>query len=212
MQYSSLDCSVILDQTSPISSLTLLCPITRTRQTVPVRTDNCNHVETFDLYNFISSFSYNDILMKEFIKPLLLYSSQTVQKVVHQCPLCKCKGRLYIDSYVLSALTLFPSDVISVNVTSSGLLTAASPDKDQAENHSFIDLVTPSHSLAPPQVACSPVSTPDPFCLPKEPLGISKTGFVRRTFSFGDSCLSGGYGVGRERYTRLSTVDLTSPC
>jgi hypothetical protein len=40
-----------------------------------------------------------------------------------------------------------------------------------------------------------------------------RNAFARRTLSFGDSCMYlGASGVGRERYNRLSTVDLSSPC
>eukprot|EP00092_Neocalanus_flemingeri_P037889 GFUD01041244.1.p1 GENE.GFUD01041244.1~~GFUD01041244.1.p1 ORF type:complete len:254 (-),score=33.03 GFUD01041244.1:42-749(-) len=195
--------SVIVDQSSCSPSLTLKCPITRTRQTVPVRTTLCKHVETFDLYNFLDTFSFNDVLLKGLKK---------------SCPICSCKGPLYIDTLVSSALTLFSSEILTVNISPAGLLFSP---LDSVGDHSIVDLISPSYMNVsnippPPEVNCSPLVTPDPFDNPLtgESSKPRKKSFTRRTFSFGDSCMSLGseLRVGKERYRRLSTIDLTSPC
>jgi len=220
-EIQSPNCSVLLDQSSYTPALTLQCPITKTRQTVPVRTLHCKHVETFDMFNFLDSFSFNDILLKGFMKSLLPASQAAPPSVLHNCPICRAKGPLYIDTLVSSALTLFFPEVLTVHITPAGLLV--SPPKIHVLNHSIVDLVSPPYKnsstiLPPPELTCSPLHTPDPFCLTGtscESLkrGVSN-GFARRTFSFGDSCMSLGreLGVGKERYTRLSTIDLSSPC
>eukprot|EP00092_Neocalanus_flemingeri_P037890 GFUD01041245.1.p1 GENE.GFUD01041245.1~~GFUD01041245.1.p1 ORF type:complete len:226 (-),score=36.85 GFUD01041245.1:87-764(-) len=180
--------SVIVDQSSCSPSLTLKCPITRTRQTVPVRTTLCKHVETFDLYNFLDSFSFNDVMLKGLKK---------------SCPICSCKGPLYIDTLVSSALTLFSSEILTVNISPAGLLFSP---LDSVGDHSIVDLISPSYMNVsnippPPEVNCSPLVTPDPFDIPltDNPLPGEfskprKKSFTRRTFSFGDSCMS----LGRE--------------
>jgi len=213
--------SVLLDQDPTDSSpiLTLLCPITRARQTVPVRTTACQHVETFDLYNFLHSISSKTLLLNGVFKTLLPGLPTTPHSVPHSCPICRCKGPLYIDSLISSALTLFSSEILQVSISPSGLLFT--PPTHPAVNKSIIDLATPTFNTSmsdippPPELDCSPES--NIFCVDG---GLSKpqqvemrNGFARRTFSFGDSCMYlGTGGVGRERYNRLSTVDLSSPC
>ena len=209
--------SVLLDQDQTSSSpiLTLLCPITRTRQTVPVRTMACQHVETFDLYNFLDSFSFNTLL-----KTLLPGLPPIPHAIPHSCPICSCKGPLYIDTFISSALTLFSSEIIKVNISQSGLLFT--PPTNNDINHSIIDLATPTFNTSlsdippPPQLDCR--TEADIFNVQggssKPQYSEMRNGFARRTFSFGDSCMFLGAGgvVGRERCNRLSTVDLSSPC
>ena len=186
--------SVFLDQEE--AALTLRCPITRTRQTVPIRTLQCKHVETFDLFNLIDSLPSNLLL-----QTLVSLRPSSLLSFPHSCPICPCKGPLYIDTFISSALALFAQDVCTVNISPSGLLFNPS-SLAPSINCSVIDLATPTFSntlVPPPELDCSP----RPFSS-----GLNCNGFVRRRFSFGDSCLFFG---GLDRFSRLSTVDLTSP-
>eukprot|EP00092_Neocalanus_flemingeri_P023489 GFUD01025473.1.p1 GENE.GFUD01025473.1~~GFUD01025473.1.p1 ORF type:complete len:252 (+),score=43.39 GFUD01025473.1:62-817(+) len=211
--------SVIVDQSSCSPSLTLKCPITRTRQTVPIRTTLCKHVETFDLYNFLDTLSFNDVLLKGLKKSLFPISQLMPIESLYSCPICSYKGALYIDSLVLSALTFFSSEILTVNISPAGLLFSP---LDSVGDHSIVDLATtPTYMNSPnipppPEVTCSPLVTPDPFDNPLtgESSKPRKKTFTTRTFSFGDSCMSLGseLRVGKEKYRRLSTIDLSSPC
>eukprot|EP00092_Neocalanus_flemingeri_P002153 GFUD01002293.1.p1 GENE.GFUD01002293.1~~GFUD01002293.1.p1 ORF type:complete len:143 (-),score=25.09 GFUD01002293.1:15-443(-) len=137
---------------------------------------------------------------------------------LYSCPICSCKGPLYIDTLVSSALTLFSSEILTVNISPAGLLF--SPLASVCD-HSIVDLISPSFMNVsnippPPEVNCSPLVTPDPFDNPLmgESSKPRKKSFTRRTFSFGDSCMSLGreLRMGKERYKRMSTIDLSSPC
>eukprot|EP00092_Neocalanus_flemingeri_P003818 GFUD01004112.1.p1 GENE.GFUD01004112.1~~GFUD01004112.1.p1 ORF type:complete len:248 (+),score=34.26 GFUD01004112.1:55-744(+) len=157
--------SVIVDQSSCSPSLTLKCPITRTRQTVPVRTTLCKHVETFDLYNFLDTLSFNDVMLKGLKKSLFPISQHHAHRSLYSCPICSCKGPLYIDTLVSSALTLFSSEILTVNISPAGLLFSP---LDSVGDHSIVDLISPSYMNVsnippPPEVNCSPLVTPDPF-------------------------------------------------
>ena len=184
----------VLDPPQP-PSLTLRCPISLKRQTIPVRTVNCQHLETFDLGTFLDSFSFSDLLLKGIIRVLHRSDPVHPHTIPHTCPICSTKAPLYIDSHILSALTLHPT-LLTVMVSPTGHLT---PDSSPIPDHPCVDLTSPLHTITG---TASPVPTPAPVSLPA-------TQASRRRFSFGDL----GCRLDR-RYRRLSTIDLTvdSPC
>eukprot|EP00092_Neocalanus_flemingeri_P041349 GFUD01045023.1.p1 GENE.GFUD01045023.1~~GFUD01045023.1.p1 ORF type:complete len:232 (+),score=27.81 GFUD01045023.1:244-939(+) len=195
-QANSLDALIlVLDPPKPLC-LTLKCPLSLTRQTIPARTVNCQHLETFDLSTFLDGISFSDLLRKGILRVLLRGDPVPPHSILHTCPICSTKAPLYIDTYILSSLTLHP-DLMSVTVSPGGHLTPPTPTPD----HPCVDLTSPPLHTGQDTGTSSPLPTPDPVSIPT-------TQAARRRFSFGDL----GCRLGR-RYQRLSTVDLTdSPC
>ena len=186
------------DQREPYQAVSLQCPINSKRQSVPVRTIICKHVETFDLYNFLDTFSFESLL-------ILLPGAP------HSCPICPCQGALYIDTFISSALTLFTPEVLSAKISRDGLLRHPSPS---CGDDRILDLATSAingTSSSPP-----PDEVDDVFCLAEESSKAlnkaSGSGYSRRTFSFEDRCTIFGGGLGVVIFSRRSTVDLCSPC
>eukprot|EP00092_Neocalanus_flemingeri_P090630 GFUD01114801.1.p1 GENE.GFUD01114801.1~~GFUD01114801.1.p1 ORF type:complete len:166 (-),score=31.25 GFUD01114801.1:13-510(-) len=151
-----------------------------------------SQLPTFDLLSFIDAFSLMEILR-------VLHRGDPVppHSILHTCPICSTKAPLYIDSLILSSLTLHP-DLMSVTVSPGGHLTPPTPTPD----HPCVDLTSPPLHIGQYTGTSCPLHTPDPDTIPTNQAG-------RRRFSFGDL----GCRLGR-RYQRLSTVDLTldSPC
>eukprot|EP00092_Neocalanus_flemingeri_P094085 GFUD01119627.1.p1 GENE.GFUD01119627.1~~GFUD01119627.1.p1 ORF type:complete len:220 (+),score=35.45 GFUD01119627.1:110-769(+) len=179
-QAPSLDTSIqVVDPPKP-RSLTFKCPLSLKRQTIPARTADCQHLETFDLLSFVDAFSLMGILR-------VLHRCDPVppHSIPHTCPICSTKAPLYIDTCIFSSLTLHP-DLMSVTVSPGGHLTPPTPTPD----HPCVDLTSPPLH---PGTSCPP---PDPVTIPTTQAG--------GRFSFGDL----GCRLGR-RCQRLSTVDLT---
>ena len=82
-------------------TLSLKCPVSLKRQTFPVRTVNCKHLETFDLGTFIDTISFSDILLRGVTRAWKPVHPCTV---IHTCPICSTKAPLYIDSIILGVL------------------------------------------------------------------------------------------------------------
>jgi len=130
---SNLDDSILpLPSTLTIS---LLCPISLDRQTVPVRTECCQHVQTFDLESTINSMSLRDFLKKGLAKVHINKSRPAVidgVDAVFCCPICRQSAALYVDEVLFMALDSLPVHVCSVTVSETGLVTPVSvPTKTQ---------------------------------------------------------------------------------
>jgi len=204
--------SIIVDPVN--SSVSLTCPISLQRQVVPVRTLLCQHVETFDLENFISAIPSVKL-------PLLKLGSRPSSQN-HTCPVCKLEAPLYIDLKIQRALQDFPNNVLKAMVD-PGLGELRMP-REEGLDTSYIDLVTPdlitpslSLTSAPPSTTATSIPS-SPFELSPTALEFPKqrnsAGGQRRRFSFGDNALltwGSEFQAFRERYRRLSTVDLSSP-
>merc|ERR1719228_984457 len=168
---NNLYSSVLLVQPDNAPTLTLMCPIARTRQVVPVRTQMCEHVETFDLFNLLESLSVNDIIIiRRFLMPGKRNSPSTVS---HTCPMCRVKAPLYIDTIISSALASISPEITTVEISPTGSLL---PYTAVTTQHEVVDLVSPFPS---PAVSNSSLDTPH---LRKE---AGQHG-NRRRFSFGD--------------------------
>jgi len=78
--------------------VSLKCPISMARQTIPVRTKKCQHLQTWDLQSFIEVMTESD--------KIKLYSD--IFKQV-KCPLCKINSTLVMDPIAKRLLTEFPA-------------------------------------------------------------------------------------------------------
>jgi hypothetical protein len=199
----SLGASIIVDPAD--QSVPLTCPISLQRQIVPVRTLLCQHVETFDLENFI-------LAIPSFKLPLLKLGSRPSSQN-HTCPVCKLQAPLYIDLKIQRALQDFPNNVLKA-VVEPGSAELCLP-REEGLDTSYIDLVTPasaSPATTATSIPCSPFElSPTALKFPKQ---LNPAGGQRRRFSFGDNALltlGSELQAFRDRYQRLSTVDLSSP-
>jgi len=183
------------------TTLSLKCPISFNRQTFPVRTVDCQHLETFDLLAFIDTISFSDLLLRGFLRVLSRSDPVQPHTVIHTCPICSVKSPLYIDSTILEVLTRHPK-FLTVMVTPTGQLV---PYTSTSPLHPVVDLVSPL-----------PIQDADVFISPlpvtPHPTGLPATVAPKRRFSFSD--LGAGCRRSSSSYQRLSTVDLTvgSPC
>jgi len=126
---SSLNCSVLAF--SP-PTLSLACPISFSRQSIPVRTEDCTHIQTFDLHSAILSISTSDMLKNVNLWKAVNASPSRKGYVGHElwyenkfcCPVCRRAGPLYIDLTVAAALACLPASVSRVAFTESGRFMA----------------------------------------------------------------------------------------
>jgi len=147
----SAETSILVDAPTPV--IPFLCPISRQRQTVPVRTLRCRHVDTFDLSTYLATTS--DSKLSSFEGGGSVCSRQN-----HTCPICKERSPLYIDPKIQAALMDFP-DVTEAGVDpdtgqlgrpvkEAGLdascLDLVTPTQPRRMKHSIVDLVTPTQS------------------------------------------------------------------
>jgi len=189
--------------------VSLKCPLSHNRQVFPVRTVECQHVESFDLGSFIDTLPVTALFRMRILGGNLGYQPHVAP---HTCPLCSVKAPLYIDAIILDLLRHHP-DVDAMSITSTGQLIPC--HKSSSSGHPVIDLASPSPSLLNP---ASPLPPPN-LVSPTLPLPAfignldAEKSTSRRRFSFGELTLGQGCKSGR-RYSRLSTVDLTvdSPC
>jgi len=124
--------------------LRLFCPIALCRQEIPVRTDNCRHLQTFDLPAFLQ-YSKNN---KD--KKALNYSIFSHIK----CPVCMKMGTLVRDVNVAGYLRKFGDSVKEVKITETGM---AVPIEDNAAEDFDSSIVDLSDSLAETSI-CDPAN------------------------------------------------------
>ena len=179
------------DQREPYQAVSLQCPINSKRQSVPVRTIICKHVETFDLYNFLDTFSFESLLL-----PGAPHSCPILTPSYHQHSLSSLQRSLVLSFHVMVFSGILPPPSCGdYRILDLGLATSA---------------INGTSSSPPPD------EVDDVFCLAEESSKAlnkaSGSGYSRRTFSFEDRCTIFGGGLGVVTFSRRSTVDLCSPC
>jgi len=126
---SSPNCSVLAF--SP-PTLSLACPISLTRQAIPVRTEACTHIQTFDLHSAIFSIATSDMFKNANLWKAVIASPSRKGYEVHElwydnnfcCPVCRRTGPLYVDLTIAAALACLPASVSRVAFTESGRFMA----------------------------------------------------------------------------------------
>jgi len=126
---SSLNSSVLAF--SP-PTLSLACPISLSRQAIPVRTEACTHIQTFDLHSAIFSIPATEMFKNCYLWKAITASPARKGYVVHElwyennfrCPVCRLNGPLYVDLTVAAALACLPASVSRVAFTESGRFMA----------------------------------------------------------------------------------------
>lgn len=116
---------------APPLRLSLLCPVSRRRQAMPVRTKACTHVQTLDLATVIEALPEEEYRRKA----QRLASPRTVD---HEflCPLCRCSGALYTDTVVAQALDALPDTVTTVTIYETGeVVPVSSASKPSVTAH-----------------------------------------------------------------------------
>ena len=101
------DLSVFHLPSSQSTKISLSCPLSLTRQTTPVRTTACTHVETFDLGNIIGTIPYFDLLIKfSNFRPsgtlgLPKPDRHLAVDAKFRCPTCRRSAALQIDEVMM---------------------------------------------------------------------------------------------------------------
>lgn len=115
---------------APPLRLSLLCPVSRRRQAMPVRTKACTHVQTLDLATVIEALPEEEFRRKA----QRLASPRTVD---HEflCPLCRSSGSLYTDTVVAQALDALPDTVTTVTIYETGEVVPVSSSKPSVTAH-----------------------------------------------------------------------------
>jgi len=122
---SSPSCSVV---SSSLPTVNLSCPVSLSRQSIPVRTEECAHLQTFDLHSAIFSLKSIDIIKSQVLyksfMPSPLRNESLMYENIFCCPICQAKGPLYIDATITAALACLPSSVPKIAFTESGRFMA----------------------------------------------------------------------------------------
>merc|ERR1719495_1560134 len=119
---SSPSCSVV---SSSLPTVSLSCPVSLSRQSIPVRTEECSHLQTFDLHSAIFSLKITDIIKsKSFMPSPLRNGNALMYENLFCCPICQVKGPLYIDATITAALACLPYSVPKIAFTESGRFMA----------------------------------------------------------------------------------------
>jgi len=122
----------ILDsETSP--SYSTLCPLSRSLQTVPVRTDSCLHLETFDLHSCLMS--------ETFVENCHRWTEDRVDVPV-SCPVCKAEDKLHVDGLIEAFLKINPT-AQRFQITDTGGIELCNEGESDAANET-INLVSPN--------------------------------------------------------------------
>jgi len=121
-----LDNSVTLLPSDP-PVISLQCPISMKRQTIPVRTISCTHVQTFDLSSAILSLNTQD-----FRKTILVQARRADAEF--SCPICCKSAPLYVDLPLSKALPTISSEVTSITIDEKGKVRHVK-SKDSRDYH-----------------------------------------------------------------------------
>jgi len=215
---------ILNDLSSP--SYSALCPLSRVLQTIPVRTDSCRHIETFDLHSSLMSATSVDVAT--------CYRGVKLEDRVDVpvcCPVCKAKDKLYVDELIEAFLKSNPA-AEKFKFTDAGEVVSCNEEASNLGNDT-IDLVSPSlvdctHHEVPQRkssvsrgqhLISSDQTRPD--CISPVPFRHCRNPFYspifhQEVFSYpstfshssnGDVFQPGGATLRR----RFSTVDLISP-
>jgi len=178
----------------------LTCPISLRRQVLPARTSRCSHAQTFDLL------STPEAQRNLFILTGIGW--------MEKCPICFAGGLVYIDREIRHYLQHYPS-WLAITVSQTGII---SEKVERAEEHSFIDLISPAVPRTPPNVDSRNIFT---FPELNERRRTNKE--MIADLRFFDICQDKLARTGRcvprpsapcishQRRPRLSTIDLLSP-
>ena len=126
----------ILDDLSS-QSYSALCPLSHALQTVPVRTDSCRHLETFDLKSCVMSVSIVDVAT--------CYRWAKCEDRVDvpvACPVCKAKDKLHVDGLIETFLKSNPTAEV-FKITDTGEVVSCDEEVSVLVNET-INLVSPS--------------------------------------------------------------------
>merc|ERR1719447_116560 len=120
---SSPSCFVV---SSSLPTVSLSCPVSLSRQSIPVRTEGCAHPQTFDLHSAIFSLKITDIIKSNSF--LTSRRNGNEWKMMYEnifcCPICQVKGPLYVDATITAALACLPVSVPKIAFTESGRFMA----------------------------------------------------------------------------------------
>jgi len=118
---SSPSCFVV---SSSLPTVSLSCPVSLSRQSIPVRTEECAHIQTFDLHSAIFSLKITDIIKSKSFLSSLRNGNALMFENIFCCPICQVKGPLYVDATITAALACLPSSVPRIAFTESGRFMA----------------------------------------------------------------------------------------
>merc|ERR1719508_620077 len=159
-----LDSTVqILDDVSQ-ESYSLTCPISQSRQSVPVRTNSCRHVQTFDLVSSIKALQTFELV--NCYSRLILKSEVDLPQ---KCPICTVKDTLYVDGIVETNIKFNPN-VNRIKFTESG--DAEAQETSSTNFDETINLVSsfPNCKLDVASSSCNFFSSPHfSDCSPQGP-------------------------------------------
>jgi len=209
----SPNASVVAEPCAP--SLSLACPVSLRRQSLPARTLHCVHHQTIDLASFVQGVTFKDVVRQGGLSQLW---NGVVKDAAasFRCPVCRTAGPLYLDRTVAEALAALPA-ATAVVVDAAGRCLAAqvedvrgvvtlsdSPYSTSSPGTPCFLLPgssTPPYMPRPAPTAPSPSTAPSYLAVPPRHV------FRRPSLERCVQALSGG----KRRYRRFSTVDLTSP-
>ena len=99
-----------------------------------MRTEECTHIQTFDLHSAIFSITASDIFKNGNVWKAVIASPSRRGYKAHElelwyenkfrCPVCRRAGALYVDPTVAAALACLPASVSKVAFTESGRFMA----------------------------------------------------------------------------------------
>jgi len=118
---SSPSCFVV---SSSLPTVSLSCPVSLSRQSIPVRTEECAHPQTFDLHSAIFSLKITDIIKSKSFLSSRRNGNALMYENIFCCPICQVKGPLYVDATITAALACLPSSVPKIAFTESGRFMA----------------------------------------------------------------------------------------
>jgi len=126
---------ILDDLSSP--SYSSLCPLSHALQTIPVRTDSCRHIHTFDLHSSLMSATFLDVaICYDRVK------NDSRVDVPVCCPVCKAKDKLYVDGLIETFLKSNPA-AEKFKFTDTGEVVSCNDEASSLGNDT-IDLVSPS--------------------------------------------------------------------
>jgi len=118
---SSPSCFVV---SSSLPTVSLSCPVSLSRQSIPVRTEECAHPQTFDLHSAIFSLKITDIIKSKSFLSSRRNGNALMFENIFCCPICQVKGPLYVDATITAALACLPVSVPKIAFTESGRFMA----------------------------------------------------------------------------------------
>ena len=139
----------MVEESTPSEAVSLLCPITRMRQTLPVRTDSCQHTATFDLEGMVRALKIYEICSlyrsmgpppsdANWVPPPGASAGMVLNSTM-ACPICKSENKLYVDEKFEQFLRHHP-DSQELTFTASGdAIPHVAPT-----NVSVVDITSPA--------------------------------------------------------------------